>query len=187
MIFDNRSLALLYIDASRLSQIEQDYGSQVYEDVLKLLTGLIMEMRGRQTRQNDLVTVNERHGDVFLIFLSKKREERPFGRGDLENLADRIHTYLSKRIYRMTCSYLRGRPKVSIGYGLVLHNPLIKEERLILKLIDDARRMADALIAVATDAGQHSTLAERALAQAARFSWEKTAHQTLSAYEEVFS
>jgi len=52
---------------------------------------------------------------------------------------------------------------------------------------DDARRMADALIVVATDAGQHSTLAERALAQAARFSWEKTAHQTLSAYEEVFS
>jgi EAL domain-containing protein (putative c-di-GMP-specific phosphodiesterase class I) len=143
MLIENRSLALLYIDASRLSQIEQDYGSQVYEDVLKLLTGLIMEMRGRQTRQSDLVTVNERHGDVFLIFLSKKREERPFGRGDLENLADRIHTYLSKRIYRMTCSYIRGRPKVSIGYGLVLHNPLIKEERLILKLIDDARRMAN--------------------------------------------
>jgi EAL domain-containing protein (putative c-di-GMP-specific phosphodiesterase class I)/GGDEF domain-containing protein len=142
MLIENRSLALLYIDASRLSQIEQDYGSQVYEDVLRLLTGLIMEMRGRQIRQDDLVTVNERHGDVFLIFLSKKRDERPFGRGDLESLADRIHTYLSKRIYRMTCSYLRGRPKVSIGYGLVIHNPLIKEERLILKLIDDARRMA---------------------------------------------
>jgi EAL domain-containing protein (putative c-di-GMP-specific phosphodiesterase class I) len=100
-------------------------------------------MRGRETRQDDLVTVNEKHGDVFLIFLSKKREEIPFGRGDLENLADRIHTYLSKRIYRMTCSYLRGRPKVSIGYGLVLHNPLIKEERLILKLIEESRGMAN--------------------------------------------
>ena len=142
MLVEHQSLALLYIDASGLSAIEQEYGSQVYEDVLRLLTNLITEMRGQQTRLEDLVTINEKHGDVFLVFLSKKRRERPFGRGDLENLADRIHRYLSKRIYRMTCSYLRGRPKVNIGYSLVLHNPLINEERLILKLIEEARRMS---------------------------------------------
>ena len=142
MLVDNKSLALLYIDASRLSQIEHDYGSQIYEEVLQLVTKLILDMRGMQTRQDDLVTVNERHGDVFLIFLSKKREEKPFGKGDLEHLADRIHAHLSKRIYRTTCSYLRSRPKLGIGYGLVLHNPLIKEERLILKVIDEARKMA---------------------------------------------
>jgi len=102
MLVEHQSLALLYIDASGLSAIEQDYGSQVYEDVLRLLTNLITEMRGQQTRLEDLVTINEKHGDVFLVFLSKKRRERPFGRGDLENLADRIHRYLSKRIYRMT-------------------------------------------------------------------------------------
>jgi EAL domain-containing protein (putative c-di-GMP-specific phosphodiesterase class I) len=143
MLVANRSMALLYIDASRLSQIEHDYGSQIYEEVLQLVTKLILDMRGMQTRQDDLVTVNEKHGDIFLIFLSKKREERPFGKGDLEHLADRIHSYLSKRIYRMTCSYLRSRPKLGIGYGLVLHNPLIKEERLILKVIDEARQMAN--------------------------------------------
>jgi len=143
MLVEHQSLALLYIDASGLSTIEQEYGSQVYEDVLRLLTNLITEMRGQQTRMEDLVTINEKHGDVFLVFLSKKREERPFGRGDLEHLADRIHRYLSKRIYRMTCSYLRGRPKVSIGFGLVLHNPMINEERLILKLIEEARRMSE--------------------------------------------
>jgi EAL domain-containing protein (putative c-di-GMP-specific phosphodiesterase class I) len=142
MLVEHQSLALLYIDASGLSAIEQDYGSQVYEDVLRLLTNLITEMRGQQTRIEDLVTINEKHGDVFLVFLSKKRKERPFGRGDLEHLVDRIHRHLSKRIYRMTSSYLRGRPKVNIGYGLVLHNPLINEERLILKLIEEARRMS---------------------------------------------
>lgn len=142
MLVENQSLALLYIDASRLSQIEHDYGSRIYEDVLQVLTHLILGMRGTQTRHDDLVTVNEKHGDIFFIFLSRKRRERPFGKGDLENLADRVHSYLSKRTYRMTGSYLRGRPKISIGYSLVLHNPLIKEERLILKLIEEARRMA---------------------------------------------
>jgi EAL domain-containing protein (putative c-di-GMP-specific phosphodiesterase class I) len=142
MLVQNRSLALLYLDASRLSQIEQDYGSTVYEEVLGVVTDLILNMKGVQTRQDDLVTVNERHGDIFLIFLSQKRQELPFGQGDLEKLADRIHTYLSREIHQMTNTYLRGRPKLGIGYGLVLYNPLIKEERLILKLVDDARRMS---------------------------------------------
>ncbi|MFQ5793074.1 MAG: GGDEF domain-containing phosphodiesterase, partial [Acidobacteriota bacterium] len=142
MLVDNRSLALLYIDASRLSQIEHDYGSGIYEEVLDALTGLILDMRGKETRHDDLVTVNERHGDTFLIFLSGKREEKPFGRGDLESLSDRIHDHLARRIYRMTGSFLRRRPKINIGYSFVLYNPLIKEERLILRLIDEARRMA---------------------------------------------
>jgi EAL domain-containing protein (putative c-di-GMP-specific phosphodiesterase class I) len=42
----------------------------------------------------------------------------------------------------MTSSYLKGRPKIGIGYGLVLHNPLIREDRLVLQLIEDAKRMA---------------------------------------------
>ncbi len=142
MLVSNSCLALLLLDASHLAQIEHDYGASIYDQARNILTNLILDMRGVETRRDDLVTVAEEHGDVFLIFLTKKREERPFGQGDLETMADRIHGYLTRRLSRMTSSYLKGRPKLSIGYGLVLHNPLIKEDRLILQLIDDARRMA---------------------------------------------
>jgi glycosyltransferase involved in cell wall biosynthesis len=50
---------------------------------------------------------------------------------------------------------------------------------------DETRNMAGALIAIASDPGMRDQLSERALAQAAHFSWEKTARQTLQAYEEV--
>ena len=49
----------------------------------------------------------------------------------------------------------------------------------------DARAMAGALIAVATDKQLHDNLAERAVEQAARFSWEKCARETVQAYEDV--
>jgi glycosyltransferase involved in cell wall biosynthesis len=49
----------------------------------------------------------------------------------------------------------------------------------------DARAMAGALIAVVTEAQLHATLSERAIAQAARFSWEKCARETVAAYESV--
>ena len=143
MLVDNRSLALLYVDASNLAAVEHDYGAAIYEQVRAILTNLILDMRGVETRRDDLVTVNETHGDTFLIFLSKKREERPFGQGDLETMADRIHEYLTRRLTRMTSSYLRRRLKLGIGYSLVLHNPLINADRLVLQLIEEARRMAD--------------------------------------------
>ena len=140
---DNRSLALLSVDATNLEAVEHDYGAAIYDQVRAILTNLILDMKGVETRRDDLVTVSESHGDTFLIFLSKKREERPFGQGDLEKMADRVHEYLTRRLSRMTSSYLRRRLKLGIGYGLVLHNPLINSDRLILQLIDDARRMSE--------------------------------------------
>ena len=50
---------------------------------------------------------------------------------------------------------------------------------------DDVRHMAGALIAVATEPETRDRLCERALAQAARFSWDQTARQTLDAYNTV--
>jgi glycosyltransferase involved in cell wall biosynthesis len=49
----------------------------------------------------------------------------------------------------------------------------------------DARAMAGALIAVCTDDPLHDEFSERALKQAAKFSWEKCAHETVEAYESV--
>ncbi len=51
----------------------------------------------------------------------------------------------------------------------------------------DARAMAGALIAVCTEDALHDELSERALKQAAKFSWEKCARETVAAYEAVTS
>ena len=50
---------------------------------------------------------------------------------------------------------------------------------------DDAEGMASALIQLATDDAFRAELSHRALAQAAHFSWEHTARQTLAAYQSV--
>jgi glycosyltransferase involved in cell wall biosynthesis len=50
---------------------------------------------------------------------------------------------------------------------------------------DDAEGMAGALIQLAIDEDFRTELSHRALAQAAHFSWERTARETLAAYREV--
>jgi glycosyltransferase involved in cell wall biosynthesis len=51
----------------------------------------------------------------------------------------------------------------------------------------DVDGMADALIRLLTDDAFHAELRERALCQAARFSWIKTARETYAAYGEVLN
>ena len=52
---------------------------------------------------------------------------------------------------------------------------------------DDTRHMAGALIAISMEPETREDLSARALTQASRFSWEKTARETLEAYEQVAS
>jgi len=52
---------------------------------------------------------------------------------------------------------------------------------------DDAEGMAGALIQLVTDKGFHADMRRRAIAQAGRFSWERTARETLAAYRSSLS
>jgi glycosyltransferase involved in cell wall biosynthesis len=52
---------------------------------------------------------------------------------------------------------------------------------------DDARSMAGSLIAVVTEHELHKKLSDAAVEQAARFSWEKCAQETLQAYHDALA
>jgi len=63
--------------------------------------------------------------------------------------------------------------------------PEIVGDAGVLLSPDDAEGMARAMIQMVTDADLRAELSRRALVQAARFSWARTARETLAAYQEV--
>ena len=54
-------------------------------------------------------------------------------------------------------------------------------------LVEDARTMAGAIIALLIQEPLRQTQISRGLAQATQFSWRKTARETLAVYEQVLS
>jgi len=50
---------------------------------------------------------------------------------------------------------------------------------------DDPRRLGAAIIALCVQEDLHEEMRQKGLAQAARFTWEKTARETLTAYQSV--
>jgi glycosyltransferase involved in cell wall biosynthesis len=77
-----------------------------------------------------------------------------------------------------------GAPVVGSHAGSI---PEVVGDAGVLVAPDDVRGLAGALIAVATEPDTRAELSRRALAQAARFNWIKTARETLTAYEEVLA
>jgi EAL domain-containing protein (putative c-di-GMP-specific phosphodiesterase class I) len=139
----NRSLAVLYINCSRINKIENLCGKKTYLDIMGKIQDVITGMKGNQIRQDDLVVANNTGSDEFTIFLSGKRTELDYCPSDLESLCERMTAYLNQSVFPITFPYLRGNPKISIGYAVVLHNPLMREERLLNKVVEDAKTMSN--------------------------------------------
>jgi len=133
-------LALLLIDASELAQVEHDYGSRAFEQVLTMVSKLVAGLQGSEVRTSDLLSLNDRGGNAFLLFLSPRRGEDD-GRpriSDLETIAARIGDELNRRLASLSSPYLRGRRKVTVGFAVVFHNPLIMTERVVSRLVSEA-------------------------------------------------
>jgi EAL domain-containing protein (putative c-di-GMP-specific phosphodiesterase class I) len=133
-------LGLVLIDASELAQVEHDYGSKAFEQVLSVVSGLVRELQGAEVRSTDLVVLNERGGNAFLLFLSPRRGEAD-GRpriADLEAIRGRVEEQLNRKLASFSSQYLRGTRKVTVGYAVVFHDPRIMAERVVARLVKEA-------------------------------------------------
>jgi EAL domain-containing protein (putative c-di-GMP-specific phosphodiesterase class I)/GGDEF domain-containing protein len=133
-------LGLILIDASELAQVEHDYGSKAFHQVLSMLSGLVGELQGKEVRTTDLLALNDRGGNAFLLFLSPKRgeQERVPRIADLEAISQRVSEQLNRKLVDLTSPYLRGKRKVTVGYAVVFHNPLIMAERVVSRVVSEA-------------------------------------------------
>jgi EAL domain-containing protein (putative c-di-GMP-specific phosphodiesterase class I) len=132
------SLGLLLVDVSELAQVEHDYGSRAFEEVLASATELVFELQGTEIRSSDVVSVDEKGGDAFLIFLSPRRNQDRARVSDLQAAALRVEEHLNRKLARLSSPYLRGRREVTVGFSLVFFNPLVMPERLVARLVDEA-------------------------------------------------
>ena len=135
-------LGLLLIDVSEINEVERAYGSSKYEDLMEMVRKVVAEFKGDQLRHNDIVTLNEKAGDVFLIFLAPREESQYLLAEDIEKIGERVDAELSRRIRQTAFAILRKRPEVFVGTSLVLQNPLIRGERLVTRAIEEAHHAA---------------------------------------------
>jgi len=132
------SLGLLLIDTSALAQIEHQYGSSAFAKVMGMARELVLELKGHEVRHEDIICLNDRGGDAFLVFFSPKRREGPLRIADLKAAADRVEGHINRKLTRLASPYLGSLRRVSVGFALAFYNPLVMPERLVSRLVEDA-------------------------------------------------
>lgn len=135
-------LALLLIDVSDINQVERDHGSLIYDRLLDMVREVVSELQGKQLRSGDIIALNETVGDVFLVFLAPRKEEEHLLAEDIEKIGERVEAFLVPRISQTAFTFLRKRSDVYVGTSLVLHNPLVRAERLVMRAIQEAHQDA---------------------------------------------
>jgi len=138
ILLQQGSLGLLLIDVQALAQVEHQYGSGAFGQVMAMTRDLVLEMRGQEVRAEDVVCLNDRGGDAFLAFFSPKRREGPLRIADLRAAAERVESHLNRKLARLASPYLGTVRRVTVGFALAFYNPLVMPERLVARLVEDA-------------------------------------------------
>jgi EAL domain-containing protein (putative c-di-GMP-specific phosphodiesterase class I) len=128
------SLGLVVIDASSLGIIEHEYGTEAFEQVRNRFLTILGEQRGKDYRNTDVVALDEPQGLRFILFLERKRRRSlPFTPADLKSVRARLAASLIPALSRATFPYLKSPPRIDLGHGLALHNPIVHPERILGK------------------------------------------------------
>jgi diguanylate cyclase (GGDEF)-like protein len=135
----DRSLSCLYIDLSQLRDIERELGPMVHAELFARAGDLLDRLRGDRLRRDDLICRTE-DADGYLCFLASPRgADSPI---DLEAIASRVEATLDRELRQVVITLTREHPRVVVGFSRVLENPLTRPERLVVKLVAEARRSA---------------------------------------------
>jgi EAL domain-containing protein (putative c-di-GMP-specific phosphodiesterase class I) len=137
------SLGVVVLDASPLGAIESEYGSEAFEEVRARITAILLEQQGKDYRNDDVLALDRPRGLRFLLLLGRKRRRSvPTTPTDLKAMQSRVMATLAPSLGRAAFPYLKTPPRIEVGYGMAVHNPLVHAERSVREAYRHALKQA---------------------------------------------
>ena len=144
-LVDRGYLACITIQIENLGRIEYQYGSTVYHQLLHKVSGIISTLKEQEFREEDIFAVDLFDVDTFILFLSAPREKSTMLLDHLDALAERVRVSIKNEVFNALYPYFKVYSKPTVGYALVLRNPMVTNMRLIMQLVSRAKTMGEFL------------------------------------------
>jgi EAL domain-containing protein (putative c-di-GMP-specific phosphodiesterase class I) len=131
------------IDASPLEVIEEQYGSDAFGEVRQRLFKILREQKGKEYRNEDVLTLDRPGGLRFIFFLERKRRRSNATTiADLKIVQSRMTASLVPNLGRASFPYFKTPPRIEVGYGMAVYNPLLHPSRIALTAFREALEVA---------------------------------------------
>jgi EAL domain-containing protein (putative c-di-GMP-specific phosphodiesterase class I) len=140
---EHGSQGLVVIDASPLEVIEEQYGSDAFGEVRQRLFKILREQKGKEYRNEDVLTLDRPGGLRFIFFLERKRRRSNATTiADLKVVQSRMTASLIPNLGRASFPYFKTPPRIEVGYGMAVYNPLLHPSRIALTAFREALEVA---------------------------------------------
>ena len=139
-LLDNREMGVLYIDVEQYSHIEEAYGWEVFDGLLKHTARTLRRMVGTVFATEDFVAVNRAGGSDFYVFASLESGEDAVVR--LQRKARQVEESLRGSLDEAFGARIHKRIGVFVGHALLRPNPQMRVERLVYRGLRQAIAVA---------------------------------------------
>src|SRR5262245_46895912 len=135
-LLDNRDMGVLYIDVEQYSHIEETYGWEVFDSLLRHTARTLRRMFGTIFSTEDFVAVNRAGGSDFYVFASLEGGEDSSAR--LQRKARQVEESLRGSLDEAFGTRIHKRIGVFVGHALLRPNPQMRIERLVYRALRQA-------------------------------------------------
>jgi EAL domain-containing protein (putative c-di-GMP-specific phosphodiesterase class I)/DNA-binding response OmpR family regulator len=139
-LLDNREMGVLYIDVEQYSHIEEAYGWEVFDSLLRHTARTLRRMIGTVFATEDFVAVNRAGGSDFYVFATLETGEDAPAR--LQRKARQVEESLRGSLDEAFGARIHKRIGVFVGHALLRPSPQMRVERLVYRALRQAIAVA---------------------------------------------
>jgi len=139
-LLDSRDLGVLFVDVEQYSHIEEAYGWEAFDSLLRETGQALKRMLGTLFATEDFVAVNRAGGSDFYVFTGLEAGDGALGR--LQRKARQIEESLRGTLDEEFGSRIHKRIGVFVGHAVIRPNPQMRVERLVYRALREAITVA---------------------------------------------
>ncbi|HEY3172565.1 MAG TPA: EAL domain-containing protein [Thermoanaerobaculia bacterium] len=139
-LLDSRDLAVLYVDVEQYSHIEDTYGWEVFDGLLRHTAKALRRMVGTVFATEDFVAVNRTGGSDFYVLTSLEGGDEAAAR--LQRKARQVEESLRGTLDEAFSTRIHKRIGVFVGHAIIRANPQMRVERLVYRALREAVAIA---------------------------------------------
>ncbi len=139
-LLDNRDLGVLFVDVEQYSHIEEAYGWEVFDGLLRETGRSLRRMLGTVFASEDFVAVNRAGGSDFYVFTAVEPGGDSLAR--LQRKARQVEESLRGTLDESFGNRIHKRIGVFVGHSVIRPNPQMRVERLVYRALREAINVA---------------------------------------------
>jgi EAL domain-containing protein (putative c-di-GMP-specific phosphodiesterase class I)/DNA-binding response OmpR family regulator len=135
-LLDNRDLGVLFVDVEQYSHIEETYGWEVFDSLLRATGEALRRMLGTVFGTEDFVAVNRAGGSDFYVLTTLDSGGDALAR--LQRKSRQVEESLRATLDEAFGSRIHKRIGVFVGHSVIHSNPQMRVERLVYRALRQA-------------------------------------------------